>query len=194
MRTSIAILELFNEKAEKLGSSRYTAYVLNNPVGFKGSDEDGFQSLQAMVPDGEAVDAFVLTMRFFVQDNEPTSIRNMEQLYSGLPVSERLVRQAKEARAALNAELDKPSLISVNGWTPTAREIFQVFFWGELAHSNDSYKKQHDEWRKSPVGYPMMQAMFHDTLMVLLDCVFWFRDHNTLALRELAGQTKGNDA
>ena len=37
-------------------------------------------------PDEEAIDAFLFTFRFFVQNNEPTSFANLEKLFQELPL------------------------------------------------------------------------------------------------------------
>lgn len=46
--------------------------------------------LRKMLPNQHAIDEFVLTFRFFVQDNENSSFRNMTHLYEKMPISQNL--------------------------------------------------------------------------------------------------------
>ena len=57
-------------------------------------------------PDGEAVDAYILTLRMLIQDNEPISLRNMRRLYREERIAVSLADQFDEACAELNAFLD----------------------------------------------------------------------------------------
>ncbi len=77
----------------------------------------------------------MLTLRFFVQDNEPTSFRRMATMYPQLPVEQSLVDDALEVRQRLNAVLDShPSVnLNVDGKDVTRRDVFEVFMWGTVA-------------------------------------------------------------
>lgn len=69
---AISILKLFNEKVDKLINSRFVKHVQENKglkISIKssiGEKVDTFHNL----PDQDAIDAFVLTIRFFIQDEE----------------------------------------------------------------------------------------------------------------------------
>ena len=73
-------------------------------------------------PDDEAIDAFVLTLRFFIQDNEPTSLRNTSKLYASLPINPSHVARFGGRRAP-NALLDSPAFISINGESLSCRRL-----------------------------------------------------------------------
>src|SRR5215210_6282970 len=76
--TEVRPLRLFLEKAEKLWGFSYSQDIVNEPSGFTlNYDRDTGTTTTRQGPDGELIDAYVLTLRFFIQDNEPTSIRNM---------------------------------------------------------------------------------------------------------------------
>jgi len=63
-------LKLFNEKADKLRNSNFVkAAVENSGVSLSWQEGEFFQ-ITRTGPTEENVDAFVLTLRFFVQDND----------------------------------------------------------------------------------------------------------------------------
>ena len=79
-------LKLFNEKADKLLKSRFAEFILQQKklsVKFNWEKDRIIKHL----PDQHAIDEFVLTFRFFLQDNERSSFRNMAKTYSNLHIS-----------------------------------------------------------------------------------------------------------
>src|SRR6266404_5800044 len=81
-----AALNLFNEKADKLRNSNFVKAALENS-GASLSWQEGEQ-ITRTGPTEENIDAFVLTLRFFVQDNERSSFRNMSKFYTDKAISE----------------------------------------------------------------------------------------------------------
>jgi hypothetical protein len=76
----------FNVRAEKLLSSSYTKAILKGTYSLR--EKDGNIIISIPDPSEESLEAFILRLRFFIQDNEPTSFNRMSQLYSRLPVSQ----------------------------------------------------------------------------------------------------------
>ena len=182
---AIRILRLFNEKAAKLEQSTFAKSVETQPIGFSAVQRGDHVDLFVTGPEPEAVEAFVLTLRFFVQDNESTSFRKMASLYDELEITQELITQVQEGRAAINAFLDQNSHMTVHGKTLSNREIFEVFLWGGLAHANPAKKRIFDDWAADDHLFPLMQMAFHDILVELLRFIFWMRDHNLFALKAL---------
>ena len=182
---ALPVLQLFDEKAAKLERSLFTEFIRKESVGFSFDYEAGNVNVYVRGPHPEAVDAFVLTLRFFVQDNEATSFRNMEKLYKTLPVSTELITQLQEARAKINAFLDSNSMFEIAGKKLLNREIFEVFLWGGLAHANGKLKERFDAWASDEYLFPLINMEFHSILAEVLRFTFWLRDHNEFAMREL---------
>jgi hypothetical protein len=61
--------------------------VENSGVSVSWQEGESFQ-ISRTGPTEENFEAFVLTLRFFVQDNEPSSFRNMSKLYTDTAISE----------------------------------------------------------------------------------------------------------
>jgi hypothetical protein len=73
-------LKYFNEKAETLNKyKRFMESLHERKVEFKQSPETlGKVEVTVEGPDYESIAACVLTIRFFIQDNEAVSFRNMK--------------------------------------------------------------------------------------------------------------------
>jgi len=182
---AIRVLQLFDEKAAKLERSTFAKHVQTSPIGFSVIQRPGYVDVYVQGPDEEAVEAFVLTLRFFVQDNEPTSFRNMDSLYDELAIPQELIKQLHEGRTAINGFLDRTSHMIVRGKEFSNREVLEVFLWGGLAHANPMKKKTFDAWAADNHLFPLMQMTFNDVLVELLQFIFWVRDHNLVALKAL---------
>ena len=97
------ILELFIESADELIDSAFLAKVIEGgiTVGFNWS-EDGLIQIDRHGPDNEAVKAFILTARFFCQNNERTSLDNMDTMIQNMTIHHDLKANFSELRQKLN--------------------------------------------------------------------------------------------
>lgn len=181
---AIKALQLFNEKADKLEGLSFTKGLAASGVTISVKLGEPIQA-QRHGPDDESIDAFVLTMRFFVQDNETTSFRNMAGLYAEMPVDQELIDKFNDARTKTNATLDKPSPIKLNNAELTYRAIYEVFLWGGLAHANPKKKAVYDTWVPNPILFPLLQNEFVYALGILLNMIFFTRALNKAALGQL---------
>lgn len=91
----IKSLSLFNEKASKLSRLSFTKEIFKCSTGVTikiNRKNDGFYELtqERRGPFEEAIDAFVLTIRFFIQDNESVSLRNIAKIYEVAPIELKL--------------------------------------------------------------------------------------------------------
>ncbi|MCH7735999.1 MAG: hypothetical protein IH872_01225 [Chloroflexi bacterium] len=181
-------LRLFNEKADKLESLSFTSEIENSGIHISAGFGQPVR-VERRGPDEEAIDAFVLTMRFFIQDNEPTSFKNMEDLYSELPVSTELKQRYSEARKKTNEKLDGLTMVTENRVEITYRYVFDVFLWGGLAHADSRKKIVYDRWAKHSVLFPMLQNEFVSAIGIVLEMIYFTRAINQAALTELALQS-----
>ena len=183
---AIKILKLFNEKAERLDQLSFTKFVRETPIGFSISVKKGEPvQFEGRGPSAEATDAFVLTLRYFVQDNEPISIRKVGEIYETAAISSQLKDQYREARTLINQALDEFSMVELKGERLTNRRVFEVFLYGGLAHANPSKKDEFDRWASEPILFGIIQMVFHNIVVELLSFILWAREHNLLAIREL---------
>lgn len=184
LNSAIKTLQLFNEKADKLEGLSFTKSLGHSGLTISGKLGQSVQS-QRYGPSDESIDAFVLTMRFFVQNNEDTSFKKMADLYAELPVDAQLVQKFNDAHAKTNADLDKLTPIKLNNVELTYRAVFEVFLWGGLAHANSKKKAVYDSWAKNPILFPLLQNEFVYALGILLNMIFFTRAVNTATLKQL---------
>lgn len=142
-------LRLFNDKAAKLGASTLARLLSTTGVAMTlhlGGDTEG--SLDTGELTGEHVDAFALTARFFIQDNERTSFRNMAEIYGRLPVGDPLRDKFEAIRNTLNTALDGPPAIGLPG-VRTRRQILETVMYGGLAHANPAKHADYQRWTQN---------------------------------------------
>ena len=151
-------LKLFNEKAEKLERLSFIETISKYNSGFSvkiNKRENGLYDLiqERRGPLEEAIDAFVLTIRFFIQDNEVTSFRNLARLYECAPVDKKIKNDFIKIRAKLNEYLDSNSgvAITVNEETLNHRKILDIVIYGGLSHAHPEKKGKYDFWAKTPL-------------------------------------------
>lgn len=158
-------LRLFNEKAEKLSDNSFSRRVFGQESGVTISAAVGQPVVvERRGPDQESIEVFVLTLRFFMQDNEPSSLRNVGKVYDAALVSSELKARFREARQALSDYLDSETYHATQSRRLTNREILETFVWGGLAHANPQMKKRYDSWM-SLGGF---SEVFWNTLVVVL--------------------------
>ncbi len=195
----IRALELFNEKADKLRILSFVRSLETDNSGVQVTfHPEGGVSASRYGPDNEAVDAFVLTFRFFVQDNEPSSIRNTanryRRLYQASLIPAELLGNFEDARnKLLNYLASNTPLVlgsqdtNVRPRAITYQEVFDVFMWGGLAHANRQQKEQFDDWSKGSLQhfFPMLEDFFIGVLREYLRVIWYMRGQNARVLGEL---------
>lgn len=180
---------LFNEKATKLEHYSFTQIIFNQQTGFtvsfKDIDKQPSFEVQRRGPDEESIDAFVLTFRFFIQDNEKTSFRNIALIYDMLPISEEKKNNFKEAREHINNALDTNSFLCIDGVTLSFRHILETFIYGGLSHANEKKKKEYDVWMMNPFSNQIVTNEFVYILGQIFRVIFYIRNLNTDVIKEL---------
>lgn len=104
MKEDIDRLKLFNEKAKRLLNSRFVEYIRRKKrIAFEVSGRKGepIKTLRVL-PDQDAIDAFVLTFRYFIQNNERCSFGNLAKSYSESSIPVEMRNEYSKARKTLN--------------------------------------------------------------------------------------------
>jgi hypothetical protein len=188
---AVATLRLFNEKVERLDRLSFTQYLRTNGLGIFFSARIGEPvTMSVHMPNEEATDAFVLTLRYFLQDNESISIRQMAKLYQSMPVSQNLKDRYAGLRDRINTALDSRSPIDFEGEGLTHRDVLYVFLYGGLAHANRDKKAQFDEWGKNELLFAAMQMIFNRAILGLLQFLVSAHLANMQAIAELEGHAR----
>jgi hypothetical protein len=187
----IRIISLFSEKADKLAELSFSKYVLSFKLELKVNIEIGkTPTSDHNCPNAEAIDAFILTLRFFVQNNEPISLRNMSNVYQSLMSQSKgtktdNIQSILDIISSTNRSLDSSSPITIGNTTLTNRCIFETFLYGGLAHSNKSKRAVYEKWRSQPAMYNTLEYVFVTVLVQLLIDILQINLRNKLILEPI---------
>jgi len=188
---ALAAFRLFHEKSEKLSRSGFMWSVQNEPLSFNISwhHETGTTSERAG-PSQDLIDAAVLTYRFFILNNEQSSLQHMTRHFDALHSTELIedatLRKWHETRDKINASLDRPTMYStltedlsgkeVEKETHTYGRIMEVIINGGLAHANNpEMVRIYKEWESYTNIFPLVQTLFIDILSDVIIGLDWLR-------------------
>jgi hypothetical protein len=177
------VLRLFSQKAEKLLSSTAARRSLG-PISasHRHHYEEGISGSYSG-PDGEAVDAFVLTLRFFIQDNESVSLARMRTLYDEVAPPDLATRFHRICKQ-LNNFLDQPTPLSVaEGSQLTRRQVLDYFVYGDFAHANSEKRALVIALREGPM-FPLFQFVLAEAYRAFVVAINLLNNVN----QELLGQ------
>ena len=182
----IKILELFNEKTKKLGNLSFIEKLSES--GFTLDWDDKKMECVLKGPDDEAIDAFINTLRFFIQNNEPCSIKNLDKIYSRLGIHNSLKNEFKHARLSLNSFLNSESLLTDGETNLKNSELLDVFIYGDIAHSN----KKHifDVWKKDDLNFITVKNEFVKVLNSIFHKIIYIKNINLEAINILKKKLK----
>lgn len=188
----LAALRLFNEKTAELMELSFVQSLADPEAGFAigiQRQEDGRYEVTSSVngPTTEAVKAFVLTYRFFIQDNETTSFRNIARLYATADIDTELKDRFLSARSAINEMLDSPINLdfTYNGKRPTNRILMDVFIYGGLAHANPQKYETYKEWMGHPISNAIFRSSFTIVLGHVLNAIVYIARVNLMAIEQI---------
>ena len=181
-------LKLFNEKTETLKKSNFTKTLLKKGIGGKFSwKKDENSILEIWRPDADEIRAFVLTFRFFIQNNEKSSFRNMAKIYDELPISAEKKESFKNTRKKLNDFLDSKSRIGIDD--STNRDIVWTFIYGDLSHADETKKEIYDRWMSIAIANELITNEFALILWEVLKVIAFIQNLNNEVMEEL-GENK----
>lgn len=155
--SDLKTLSLFNEKVGKLWKSSFADEVFYNETGFmvyadrKETSELKVSKIEVKAPKQESIDAFLLTFRLFIQDNDKISIHNISKIYDNSHIPPQMKADFNAIRKKLNDYLEKANEICPidNGSTLSNETIMRTMIYGDLAHLNDKKREIYDRWMKS---------------------------------------------
>jgi hypothetical protein len=177
-------LQRFNEKVERLERLRFLPEAARAGSIVEWRRGIGWEGIH-VGPERESIEAAVLTLRFFLQNNESTSLCNMAALYPVLGVSAGLVQEFQDLRQSANAYLDTRSNLAISDeGQMTYRDILELFLWGDLSHANAVHEATFRVVSQTAF-FPLFQMAFIETMRHMIQMLRLMRDINSRALAEL---------
>ena len=162
-------LLLFNDKVNKLHKLSFKSELPNSGFSISFNESSGVKS-ERRGPSEEAIDAFVLTFRFFIQNNEACSLRKLSEYYTAAKIKSECKEKYEKIRNGINVFLDGSLAIkiSINGEVLTCRKIIDAFIYGHLAHSNNPENVERYQAIKVSPAYPAIENEFVYILALIL--------------------------
>ena len=191
----ISALKLYNEKSNELLELSFLKTITNPKAGvtisghLKDSGEYEINS-EIRGPSKEAIQAFVLTFRYFIQNNESISFKNISELYNVANIDAELKKQFESARIELNNMLDSSNFMNLkyNNEILSNRKIMDVFIYGALAHANPQKYRLYNEWMSFPPAAVLFQNCFNLILGHTLEAIVFVSRLNEKAIVQLERQ------
>ena len=188
--SAISALTLFDEKIDRVYSRSFIKQYeeTRNVVSVSASkSHDGWSiETSSRRADDESVEAIVLTLRFFIQDNEPCSLRNLHRIYNQTRDIQHLARLFNESRDRINDILSMTVQPQKHGQTDiTNRDILNAFVFGDLSHSNKAHRARLNEWRSDPMISAVYTHIFHKITYEIFDICSGISGLNGVALDRL---------
>lgn len=206
--TNLEKLKLFNKKVQRLESSSFINWMVQNPLEIKISNiSSNFNNF----PSSESIEAFVLTFRLFIQSNDYIGIRNINKAYEQLDLPQELKQEFFNIRDTLNNYLnckspitkgvDKDTLNKISKFfafgkvddtnkikttemiTFSKRDILHFFIYGELAHITQ--KEDYEEICPNEVFQSFSTLYFYKILYTLTLLLFEIKKVNQKAINYL---------
>lgn len=168
-------LEVFIEKAYRLRSLGFNQKA--EKISFRWTWKKEGEELEILGPDREQMEAFVLTLRFFIQKKEHSSFRWLDgNVLDDAGLSNHWKQEFEKIRNKLNEYLDKPPEIIPlrfsDGSMPTCREILYTFLYGDLAHVEKPKREEYKRWMSMPkIAQGMLQTQFLQILKNLYEAI-----------------------
>ena len=175
-------------KAAQLEKSRYLAALADTGqrVDFTGG------GVRLIKPDDDSRDAFILTFRFFILQNERTSFRGLQAVLADDGVSDRWKESFRAVRSAINEYLDTAFADYEYGGAThrfTNREIMETFLYGGLVHANDPKAvARYEEWLRYPGILAVLEMWFLNIILTLLRAIRFLSVLCEAELRQTSGQ------
>jgi hypothetical protein len=168
-------LQLFSSKLERLRDGRF-ARILKTE-GFERTVSfqiGGATTVEKRGPDDDSIQAALLTVRFFIQNNEACSLKNIGDLYEKPGVPEVLRNEMRYIRKILNDYLDsdRSRIASLGATKLSPRKILYAILYGDLAHSSKDHRKIYEKLFSTPFSTSLAEVDFMKTMIIIYHAVF----------------------
>lgn len=143
-KNDLSGLHLFNEKATRIEQLTFSKWLISNKPKIKISKNDDDSLLtETEFPDLEAIEAFALTFRFFIQNNEKSSFGSLAKVYEASDLPETAKAKFKDIRKRLNDFWDSKSVAEAPAFMPY-RDVVEIVMYGNLSHATKGRKEKYD--------------------------------------------------
>jgi hypothetical protein len=153
-------INLFNEKATRIEQLSFSKWLSSTDIQviIEKNDDDSLTTKSDFI-DLEAIEAFALTFRFFMQNNESSSFGRLSETFKKIEIASDIQTRYEEIRKRLNAFLDSKSIANAPNFI-AYREVVDIVLYGNLAHANKTRKSEYDLIAKYPHNDAILKFSF----------------------------------
>jgi len=185
-------LRLFDEKADKLQRSPFIRSAFREDAGTTVHIESGTMQVDKRGANEFERDAFVLTIRFFLQERDGIQLKQIARLYQDAPLSEEDKHNVSENWKALETFLAGSANITLKGQHITNQILLDTFLYGHLAHTNEEKSALFATWEAmGPAFILILESKFESVLGQVVRLIFWLQRMNMQAIQQLETMTTG---
>lgn len=171
-------LQLFIDKAYKLENSAFVKKITQD---FRldidiDIERDKPIQITSIRPDQENIDAFILTFRFFIQDKETISIRNLQKFFDSSLVNIEEKNKFDSIREKLNSFLGESSNLIIYEENISNGMLMDTFIYGELSHATKGKKEKFNLWMSREDGREFFWHKFSIIIFTVLKAIQCIRD------------------
>jgi len=181
----IAILQLYNDLATELNDSSFLYHIRSSSGTSFRFETSPFRILSQGQTSDEALKAFLLTFRLFIQERDRLSFRAIARLLRKMPIATVLKREIVEIHNEVDDYLTRPSPFVIYGEQISRRALLSTLMYGRLAHVDREKRATLERWTVGDDVYPMFRHEFEIVVIHLAQAVFWVRQVNLRAIQEL---------
>ncbi|MDO9301692.1 MAG: hypothetical protein Q7T89_09925, partial [Anaerolineales bacterium] len=138
----------------------------------------------------EELDAFILTYRFFIQNNEAISFNRIAEIYNNLSINKLYRDCFQAARNELHRFINSSNELGIklNKKKLSNGEILDTYIYGELAHTNPDKRKKFKEWTRDEATTNLLKASLFFSLIEILNTILYVMVLNEGAIKDLSAQ------
>ena len=168
----------FFRDREQRRPSRYYTWTRNEKTGML-----DFSFARDRIHDEESIMAFVLTMRQFIQDRDPTSISKMAKFYEDMSIDTKYKDEFRGLRKSLNDYLDSPAITTTED-DPTMEQILRTVIYGKYAHMEEAKRQVLEKWKEYEGTWDMIVSDFEVILYRCAKMIIPMKELNEKVLRK----------
>ena len=184
-------LKLYNKKFEEIKEGGFLKYISSHEtLGVSGNSND---NIIRNYPNEDKIKAFILDFRFFIQNNNKSSLYNLNKTYKNLPINEMNKKLFVEFRKRINDHLDSYSNQIVGEKKLTYRDLMEAVIYGKYSH--ETQKDKYKEIAPDIINKEILNVRFIGLICYLLglfDLIYQLNEEAINELNKSGGETNSD--
>jgi len=169
-------LKRFIDKCSKLENSRFVKSISQEFRLGLNITSGGPLKVTSIRPDQDNIDAFILNFRYFIQDNEPTSIRNLKEFFNSSFVTKEEKNKFNSLRRNIQKYLSSSSNLAIFEKEFSHGELMDTFIYGGISHATEVKEQKFHSLMKREDAKEFFWHKFIIIISFMLNAIKYIRD------------------